>query len=215
MKVITIIVTRNKSCHVKTLHTLLILNMQMAQKQEHNMLAFVEDDPFKISSLITSSLPNYDRLIFIDYGVGMLSHDDINTVSQSFEPGYHCMVYPGITRDINWDMVKDKLTNKIEEPIAQMGSGFDTEVSTKIKGYLYKVSSTNPKCFVLDCKGILKSMKDKKNGLIIPSKREEMFNRFIQRGVKICAHTKAKLTIFYQYESLGNLSRSFGVSQRT
>ena len=213
MKVITIIVTRNKSCHVKTLHTLLILNMQMIQKQKQNTLAFVEDDPFKISSLITSSLANYDRILFIDYGVGMLSHDDLNTVSEPIEPGYHCMVYPGVKQDINWVMVKDKLTNKSEEAIAQMGSDFDTEVSTKIKGCVYKVSSTNPKCFILECKGVLKSMKDKKNGLIIPSKKEEIFKRFIQKGVKICAYTKANLTIFYQYESLGNLSRSFGVSK--
>ena len=53
MKFASIIVTRNKSCHVKTLHTILRFNLFCLQKGGvENEVVFVNDDPFEKSEII-------------------------------------------------------------------------------------------------------------------------------------------------------------------
>ena len=46
MNLATIIVTRSKSCHVKTLHAVLRLNMRCLQKSIDNQIVYVNDNPF-------------------------------------------------------------------------------------------------------------------------------------------------------------------------
>ena len=57
MKFAPIIVTRSKSCHVKTLHTILRFNLMCLQKGNiENEVVFVNDDPFNKAETIQKYL---------------------------------------------------------------------------------------------------------------------------------------------------------------
>ena len=47
MKLATVIVTRSKSCHVKTLHTILKLNIKCIETRSEQKIFFVNDDPYE------------------------------------------------------------------------------------------------------------------------------------------------------------------------
>ena len=73
MKFASIIVTRNKSCHVKTLHTILRFNLMCLQRGSiENEVVFVNDDPFQISEIIHRYMKTHERLFFIDYGLSLI-----------------------------------------------------------------------------------------------------------------------------------------------
>src|SRR5210317_822972 len=69
MKITTVITTRSKSCSVKTLHTILKLNIECIQRNVQNEIMYVNDDPFDKIDTIQKCLPNCDRLFFIDWGL--------------------------------------------------------------------------------------------------------------------------------------------------
>ena len=55
MKFGTIIVTRSKSCHVKTLHTILRMNIACIQHGHKNEISFVTDDPYAKAKAIENT----------------------------------------------------------------------------------------------------------------------------------------------------------------
>ena len=67
MKIITIVVTRSKSCHVKALHTILRLNIQCLERHVQNEITFCNDDPYEKADIILSCMKKCDRLLFIDF----------------------------------------------------------------------------------------------------------------------------------------------------
>ena len=66
MKICTIVVTRSKSCAVKTLHTILKLNIFCLQKNVQNEILYVNDDPFDKVDMIQKALTKCDRIFFVD-----------------------------------------------------------------------------------------------------------------------------------------------------
>lgn len=81
MKLVTILVTRSKSCHVKTLHTVLRFNVKCLQKSINNQIVYVNDDPFEKADVIEKCMKTHDRIIFIDFGIGL----DDESIEQCFE----------------------------------------------------------------------------------------------------------------------------------
>ena len=71
MKIVTILVVRSKACHVKTLHSVLRLNMRCLQKNYNNEITYVDDDPYKKAEAIQKYMKTCDRIIFIDFGIGV------------------------------------------------------------------------------------------------------------------------------------------------
>ena len=69
MKFATIIVTRSKSCHVKTLHSILKFNLMCLQNNCENEIVFVNDDPFYKADTIAKYIKTHERLLFIDFGI--------------------------------------------------------------------------------------------------------------------------------------------------
>ncbi len=69
MQLTTVIVTRNVSISVKTLHTLLKLNIVCLQKNIANELVFVRDDPFEKYDILMKKLKHCDRILWIDYSL--------------------------------------------------------------------------------------------------------------------------------------------------
>jgi len=206
MKLSTIVTTRSKSCSVKTLHTILKLNIKCVQNGFHNEISYVDDNPFNKAELIQKAMKNTDRVFFIDFGVSM-DEESIDQVLGNHD-NIGCLVFPGVKEGVDWGLFKHKVTEDSTEPVHQMGLNFDTEVSRKISNNIYAVSSTEAKAWVLFPKQVIKSIKDKKGDWKIFPK---MFEKFKEQGVKIHAFTAAKLTITYTHECISNILNAAGV----
>ena len=211
MKIATIIVTRGKSCHVKTLHTILRFNIMCIQTGNiQNEVVFVNDDPFEKSDVIHRFMKTHDRLFFIDFGI----HVDDASMKMVVEKNesYGIVVFPGVKEGINWTMFKEKVLAESTEPTEQMGLDFDTEVIAKVAENIHTVKTTAAKSWVLMCKPVLKQIKDKRTGLYkIHPKLDVMFSKFKEHGVRIVAFTAAKLVQTYSHECIGNIVNSSGV----
>ena len=210
MNLTTIVVTRNKACHVKTLHTLLRLNLICIHHGFHHNIHFVVDDPFERNAAILKHIKSSDRILFIDYSI-FIDHATCDKVFQKFE-GYSCLVFPCVKEGIDWEAFKRKTVKGTTEPIEQIGLEFDTTVGQKIGESLYRVQKTNPKSWVLECKPAVKALRERKGeGIKIPARNSEMFDAFAERGLKICAWTASRLTVTYPHECLSNILESAGV----
>ena len=111
---VTILVTRSKSCHVKTLHTILRFNIRCLQKSINNEIVFVDDDPYQKAESIQRYMKSHERIIFVDFGISL----DDGTLDQCFEKheGVGCLVFPGVKEGIDWDMFKTKVKEGSSEP---------------------------------------------------------------------------------------------------
>lgn len=211
MKIATILVTRSKSCHVKTLHTILRFNLKCMQRgNTENEVVFVDDEPFEKAEIIYKYLKTHERIFFIDFGIQV---DDVS-LDKVFDKHENigCLVFPGVTEGIDWGMFKEKVKNNVNEPVEQIGLHFDTSVTNKISENIYMVKETSAKSWVMMNKNITKNLKDKKNGAFkIHPRMSTMFKKLQEGGVKIHAYTAAKLTMTYSHECISNILNAAGV----
>jgi len=207
MNLVTILVTRSKSCHVKTLHTVLRINIKCLQSGINNQIVYVNDDPYEKAEVVQKYMSSCDRIIFIDFGISM----DDASIAQCFEKHENvgCLVFPGVKEGVDWNMFKQKVKSESSEPITQMGLHFDTEVGKAASKDIYKVNSTDAKAWIMNTKNVLKSIRDKKYGnwKISP----KMFEKFQEQGVRLYAFTAAKLTMTYTHECISNILNAAGV----
>lgn len=207
MKCVTILVTRSKACHVKTLHAILRLNIRCLQKKIDNQIAYVNDDPYEKAEMVQRFIKTYDRIIFFDFGVGV---DDMS-LDQCLDKhdGVGCLVFPGVREGIDWTLFKQKVREGSKEPVNQMGLHFDTEIDKKISEDIYSVVKTDAKAWMMNTKNVIKNIKDKKTGnlKIYP----KMFDKFREQNVRMYAFTAAKLTMSYTHECISNILNAAGV----
>ena len=211
MKIATIIVTRGRSCHVKTLHTILRFNVLCVQTGAvQNEVVFVNEDPFEKSDVIHKFMKTHDRIFFVDFGIHV-DDESLKMVIDKNE-GYGCVVFPGVKEGIDWTMFREKVLADSTEPVEQMGLNFDTEVIAKVAENIHTVKTTGAKSWVLMCKPVLRQIRDKRTGMYkIHPKLDVMFNKFKEHGVRIVAFTAAKLVNTYSHECIGNIVNSSGV----
>ena len=210
MNLTSIVVTRNKACHVKTLHSLLRINLLCFKNGFHHNINFVNDDPFERTEVILKHMKTADRILFIDYSI-YIDHGSLDKIFSKFE-NFHMCVFPCVKEGINWESFKKRARSDTSEPVEQIGLDFDTTVAQKFGDSMYWVQTTNPRCWIMDTKPVTKLLKGRKGEQItLPSKNTELFKKFQTAGVKICAWTAARLTITYQHECLSNILESAGV----
>jgi hypothetical protein len=191
---------------VKTLHTILRLNIKCLQKSINNEITYVDDDSFKKAEIIQQYAKTHDRIFFIDFGISA-DDESIDKVLGDLD-GFGVLVFPGVKEGVDWNLFKSKVRSDCKEPITQMGLHFDTEVGNKISDNIHVVTSTEAKCWVMNTKNLIKNIKDKKgNWKIYP----KMFEKFKEQGVKIYAFTAAKLTMTYTHECISNILNAAGV----
>ena len=207
MQITTIIVTRNKSASVKTLHTLLKLNIVCLEQNVHNRIMFTNDDFSSRRATLQKHLKNTDRLLWVDYGIAIDEESLRHVVSREWQ--WHGVVFPCVTEGINWEQFKKNIDTP--EPISQKGLGFDTSVSKKVQGDFYDIEKTNPKCFVIDTKHFLKNMKKEK----MSHDFGELFSELKTTKFKLVAFTAAKLITTYPHECLGNILGAAGIKANT
>jgi len=206
MQLTTVIVTRNVSVSVKTLHTLLKLNILCIQKNIANEIVFIKDDAFEKHDLLVKKLKHCERILWIEYGL-FVDEETLTRLLSPFPKNGNILVAPCVTEGIDWTMFKKKVRDYSTEPKSQMGLNFDTEVSKKIEEHMYEVTKTTPRVWAADSKSILRAFKDK----AFPSKPSEFFEKCIQRGLKVQAYTNANLIVTYPHECLGNILETAGV----
>ena len=220
MKICTIIVTRNKSCHVRTMHSLLQMNLFIIQSGNQQEIVFVNDDPFARSEMIAAKILTSDRLVFVDYSI----HIDNPSIQQLLTPfkdlDFHCLVLPCVKEGVNWDRFKEKIKeNKYgTEPVSQLALDFDTVADSCVNGDIYKVKSTESRCWSLDCKPVARLLTFSKEGkkktvkktFTIPPKPKDMFDLFKSKSVKVYTYTGANLVCIYSHECLGNILNAAG-----
>ena len=154
MKFCTIITTRSKSCSVKTLHTILKMNIHCIQGSHQNEILYVNDDPFEKANMIKNCISKCDRIFFIDFGINV----DDESIKQLFQPhdNTSVLVFPGVVDGIDWDLFKKKVREGSSEPVSQMGLNFDTEIAQKVQKDIYKVKKTNARTWVMMTKSVNK-----------------------------------------------------------
>jgi hypothetical protein len=201
MKFCTLITTRSKSCSVKTLHTILRMNIRCIQHSHQNEILYVNDDPFEKADMIMQCLKKCDRLLFIDFGVNV----DDGSIKQMFEPleNTSVLVFPGVTEGIDWKLFRKKIEEGSTEPVSQMGLHFDTELAQKAQTDIYKVKKTKAKAWVM----IPNNMSKKTKKIYAAN----MFDNLLEEGNKIYAFTASKLTMTYSHECISNILGAAGV----
>ncbi len=205
MKVATVIITRNDSFNVKTLHTMLHSNIICMKYGHQHGVYFVKDDPHEIRDSVQKLLKTFERVVFYGYSV----HVDDQTIVQMYGPfnnGTQVMVAPSVVPGINWGMFKEKVKSGNTEPDHQKGLDFDTEVGNKVKDSFYSVVKSTPCVWALETKPVKKKCK-----LPLPLKTSEWISHFKSCGVNVHAYTKAVVTVTHSHECIGNIIQSFGV----
>lgn len=204
MRICTLLVSRSKACHVKTLHTVMKLNIHCVRRGWANEIMFCNDDPFKKAEAVQNLLKKYDRIVYIDFGINV----DEKSIEQVFETyeGCGCLVFPAAKEGIDWPMFKEKVLADSNEPVHQMGLHFDTEVGQKIKDDLYHVKSTKPRCWMMVCKNVKKKL-----GSTKLTNYDKMFEKLQDYGVKIYAWTLAQVVATYAHECISNIMNAAGV----
>lgn len=206
MKLITLIATRNKSCHVKTMHSVLRLNLKCLQGGHSNEIVFVQDDPFDKGEAIQNVIKHKqdcDRLLFIDFGI----HVDDGSLSRAFETYEGCgvLVFPGVTEGVDWNQFRESVKNNVDEPDEQKGLNFDTVIGNrKIADDVFAVDSTTARCWVANVKTLRKKIDRVSPG-------GKMFEKFKEAGVKVYAYVNASLTMTYAHECYSNILNAAGV----
>lgn len=205
MKLVTILVTRSKSCHVKTLHAVLRLNIRCMQKKTDNEIVYVDDDPYKKAEMVEKYMKTHDRIFFIDFGIGVddTSLDQVLVMHE----GVGCLVFPGVKEGIDWEMFREKIRDETNEPVSQMGLHFDTVVGSAVSKDIRKVDSTSAKVWMMNTKNVTKTLQKSKDSKISP----KMFEKFLRQNVRVYAFTAAKLTMTYTHECVSNILNAAGI----
>lgn len=209
MKVSVLVVTRNASATVKTLHTILRLNIVAIKKGIVVDINFVVDDTEQKAIMINKLLKNSDKLLFLDYTVSL----DIDSIVKGVESD-STVIFPSVVPEVDWDMFKTKVLSGTKEPTYQIGMNFDTEVSKPDPKdpTLWSVKSTNPICFILDCSDVLKALKNKKSeNYKLTCKFGNDFSLLLSRNCKVRAYTEAQVMLTSTYECMGNILNAAGI----
>ena len=204
MQLTTVIITRNKSASVKTLHSLLRLNIICLENNIHNRIVFADDKITARRAILQKNLKHADRILWIEYGV----YVDDESLKQVIDGGWnwHGLVFPCVTEGIDWDMFRQKVDS--DEHMSQRGLNFDTQVDKKLRDSFYTVMKTDPKCWCIDTKNFLKNYKKDK----IPPEMSMLFSELADTKFKTVAYTGARLIVMYPHECVGNILNASGVS---
>ena len=221
MRVCTIIISRNKACHVRAMHTMMYLNMVLRNGGHNNTIVFVNDDAGSRATAINEYIKTFDKILFIDYSVS-LDIKSIEMVATELK-GVDCLVFPCVTEHIDWNRFKTEIKNNTygDEPISQLALDFDTSVVGKpVLPDIYRVEKTEPRCWVMDCKAVHRCISRETGGKKkkiphssvrqIPGGSRDMFEFMISKGVRVCAFTAADVTIIYTHECIGNIPNMNG-----
>ena len=201
-----VVVTRNKSIAVTTLHSLMNIKMYGMHKNEHIEVMFV-DSLSHLPKLVKSG----ERILWFDYGTN-LDNDTIAKVFSPMEKDVRVIVFPAVTEGVDWDMFKKKTIEGSKEPVHQRGLNFDTEVTKKIAGTeLWDVQTSSAHVWLMDSKPIDKKLKSVQKNLSCES-YEALFSQMKSLNIRVAALPSAVVIRHYTHECLGNILEMPGLT---
>jgi len=206
-----VVITRNRSMYVKTLHTLLGLQAVCHQGQLQMELEFVNDSNKEKMVVLKNKLKTGDRLFWIEYGVAC-DRETIHHAVLKYN-NFDCLVFPSVVEGVDWEMFKKKVKEGSTEPVEQMGLTFDTDINTiplNKEPPFYSVVKTNPTMWAMDTKAVTRKLKDNKN-LILPPTIDDFFTKCLTRKVKIGASVTSRTFNHFTHECIGNIMNMAGL----
>jgi hypothetical protein len=200
-----VLVTRNKSIAVSTLHSMMTLKMYALQRNEPIEFVYTEG-----LSELPKLMKNTDRILWFDYGTN-LDHESLGRALGPFDKDIRVVVFPSVKEGVDWEMFKQKVGSA--EPIHQRALNFDTEVNRKkiVGTDLHDVISTSASVWLMDCKAVVKKLKSTQKNLSCES-YEAMFQQLKSLNLRIAALPSATVVRHYTYECLGNILQMPGLT---
>ncbi len=209
-----VLVSKNKSIYVKTLHSILGIEAMCNHAGLQLDITFVNDDSVDKMDLLKKKLKSADRIFWVEYGVSVDKDSLMNSVIKY--DNHDGLVFPVVKEGIDWDMFKQKCKDNSNEPAEQCGLTFDTTVSSKVINKdrnLYEVTKTQPSCWVLDCKRVMKKLVDKgkKKDIVFPATVGQFFDKCIDKNVKLAAAVNSVTYNHFTHECVGNIMNIPGI----
>lgn len=210
-----VLVSKNKSIYVKTLHSILGIEALCHQVGLQLDITFINDDPNAKMDLLKKKLKSADRIFWVEYGVSVNKESLINSVIKY--DNHDGLVFPVVKEGIDWDVFRQKCKDNSDEPAYQMGLTFDTDVSNRIvnkERNLYEVTQTDPYCWVLDCKRVMRKLtdKNKKKSFVFPGTIGEFFKKCTDRNVRLAASVDSITYNHFTHECVGNIMNIPGLT---
>jgi hypothetical protein len=206
-----VVVTRNRSLYVKTLHTLLAIQGWCRHGNLQIELEFVNDANKEKMMVLKKKLKTGERVFWIDYGVSC-DRDTIHHAIIKYD-NFDCLVFPVAKEGVDWEMFRKKVLEGSTEPVHQMGLAFDTEINTTTVNkdpHFMGVRATNPTMWAMDTKTVTRKLKDK-NNLVLPPTINEFFSKCLTRKVKIAASVSSQTFNHFTHECIGNIMNMAGL----
>jgi hypothetical protein len=208
-----VLTTKNKSIYVKTLHTLLGIESICSQMNIPLDITFTTDDTVSKINTFKRSLKGADRIVWFEYGVS-IDRASIPSMVMKYE-GFEGLIMPCVREGINWDTFIRKCKSGSNEPSRQMGLDFDVDVSSKVvekERNFHEVTRTHsPSCWIMDCKRVMKKLKDKKKEFVFPSDIDSFFAKCLARNVKLAASVNSITYNHFTHECVGNIMNMSGL----
>ena len=209
-----VVVDVNHQIAVRTLSVLIGLTTQLTKQGVDWEVNYSSNDSEDKRAWVVQGLKKYDTLVFFDHGT---SFDLRPLLSTPWQKVCSMLIIPSLKNVIDWERFKETCTLEIEEPIGQRALVFDTQVNEKkpIPGpgtQLYPVTNSDARVFLLDCKQVLRKLKDKKGNFIqVPLKSTEWTRFLKERGVQIAAAVDIPCTNTIAHKCVSGLGKSNGL----
>ena len=209
-----IVVDVNHQIAVRTLSVLIGLTSQLTKQGVPWEVNYSSNDSEDKRNLFVQGLKKYDTLVFFDHGT---SFDLRPLFSTPWQQACSMLIVPSLKKTLDWERFKETCTLDIEEPLEQRALVFDTQVNEKkpIPGpgtQLYPVTNSDARVFLLDCKQVLRKIKDKKGNFIqVPLKSTEWVRFLKERGVQIAAAVDIPCTNTIAHKCVSGLGKSNGL----
>ena len=209
-----VVVDVNHQIAVRTLSVLIGLTSQLTKQGVPWEVNYSSNDSEDKRAWFINGLKKYDTLIFLDHGT---SFDPRPLLSTPWQKACSMLIMPSLKKTIDWKRFKETCTLEIEEPLGQRALQFDTEVNEKkpISGpgtQLYPVTNSDARVFLLDCKQVLRKLKDKKGNFIqVPLKSTEWVRFLKERSVQIAAAVDIPCTNTIAHKCVSGLGKSNGL----
>ena len=209
-----VVVDVNHQIAVRTLSVLIGLTTQLTKQGVPWEVNYSSNDSEDKREWVLQGLKKYDTLVFFDHGT---SFDLRPLLSTPWQKACSMLIIPSLKNVIDWERFKDVCTKDIEEPLGQRALVFDTQVNEKkpIPGpgtQLYPVTNSDARVFLLDCKQVLRKLKDKKGNFIqVPLKSTEWTRFLKERGVQIAAAVDIPCTNTIAHKCVSGLGKSNGL----
>jgi hypothetical protein len=209
-----VVVDVNHQIAVRTLSVLIGLTTQLTRQGVEWEINYSSNDSEDKRTWLTHSMKKYDTLVFFDHGT---SFDLKPLLMTPWQKACSMLIIPSLKNTIDWERFKETCTLEIEEPLGQRALQFDTQVNEKkpIPGpgtQLYPVTNSDARVFLLDCKQVLRKLKDKKGNFIqVPLKSTEWVRFLKERGVQVAAAVDIPCTNTIAHKCVSGLGKSNGL----